>query len=429
VSAAVSLRICSRSHRITAETAVAHKKTGCAAAVPAVLDPLQEQTLKHEEVNSTAPGVRPRRQRVRTQRRSFVAVFSGLAAFAALQLALSVVIEIGMPELHDPLYGRRLQLVQKALHADPAKPATVIMLGTSRTLADFLPGPTEKTWGESTERPVAAFNFGVAGCGHLTELLTWRRLQQDGVRPDLLLVEVMPVLLCSQTPFGDFAPDHWPTTRLRWRDLALVERYTGTRRPGLRQDWLTAFALPCYSQRCSLTSFVAPDLLAKVDGPDDQRKVDEFGGLTPLKTPTPEDRRRFTQAARDGYKPYLNGFRLGGPQCEALRELLASCRQEGVPVALVLMPEGPTFRSWYSPETLRDVREWVNQLGAENAAPVIDAREWMVEDDFRESNHLLPDGAVRFTDRLGRETIRPLLRRLSEEKKSPHGLAVRSSQS
>jgi hypothetical protein len=372
--------------------------------------------------------VRPRKRRSRA-RRSVVAVLSGLAAFAALQLALSVVIEIGMPEFHDPLYGRRLQLVQKALRTDPAKPATVIMLGTSRTLADFRPGDTEKTWGEPAERPVSAFNFGVAGCGHLTELLTWRRLQQDGVRPDLLLVEVMPVLLCSQTPFGDFAPDHWPTARLRWRDLTLVQRYAGTDRPSLRHDWLTAFALPCYSQRCSLIGLVAPDLLAQVEGPDDQRSVDEFGGLTPLKTPTPEERRRFTRAARDGYKPYLKGFRLGGPQCEALRELLASCRQEGVPVALVLMPEGPTFRSWYSPETLRDVQEWVTQLGRENAAPVIDARKWMAEDDFRESNHLLPDGAARFTDRLGRETIRPLLRRPSDEKKSPHGLAVRSSQS
>jgi hypothetical protein len=372
--------------------------------------------------------VQPGRRRSRTQR-SFVALLCGLVAFAAFQAGLAVVIEIGMPEVRDPLYGRHLHFVQNSLHAKPTNPWTVVMLGTSRALYDFRPGAVEKTWGQPADRPVAAFNFGVSGGGPLTELLIWRRLQQDGVRPDLLLVEVMPVLLCSQTHFDDFGSDHWPTTRLRWRDLALVKHYAGTRRPGLRHDWLTAFALPCYSQRCSLTSLVAPDLLVKGYGPDDQRNVDEFGGLTPLKAPTPEERRRFTQMTREGYSGFLNGFRLGGPGCEALRELMASCRKEGVPVALVLMPEGPAFRSWYSPETLRDVQEWVTQLGRENAAPVIDAREWMAEDDFRESNHLLPGGASRFTDRLGREYILPLLRRLPDEGKSPHGLAVLSSQS
>jgi len=94
----------------------------------------------------------------------------------------------------------------------------------------------------------------------------------------------------------------------------------------------------------------------------------------------------------------------------------------------VLMPEGPTFRGWYSPETLHDVQVWITQLGRENAAPVIDAREWMPEDDFGDSNHLLSGGADKFTERLGREYILPLLRRRGDEEKSPHGLAVRLSQ-
>jgi hypothetical protein len=177
-----------------------------------------------------------------------------------------------------------------------------------------------------------------------------------------------------------------------------------------------------------LTYLVAPDLSPNGFQLDNQWKVDQFGGLKPLKPPTLEEHRRFMRMTQEGYKPFLNGFRLGGPQCEGLLQLMASCRQEGIPAALVFMPEGPAFRSWYSPDTLRDVQEWVERLGGENDAPVIDARKWMAEDDFRDSNHLLPDAAARFTDRLNREYIRPLLRRLSDEGKPPHRLAARLSQ-
>jgi hypothetical protein len=387
-----------------------------------------DDSQKSGEVVPKAPAVRVRSRRF-LSRRAFVAVLSGLTAFVVLQVSLSVVIEIGMPEVRDPLYGRRLRLVQKALRAKPGRSRTVIMLGTSRTLYGFRPGATETTWGGPNDQPVSAFNFGVSGASPLTQLLMWRRLQQDGVRPDLLLIEVMPPLLCSQTDPHDFHPTHWPAARLRWGDLALVKRYAGARRSDLRRDWLGAFVLPCYVQRCKLTSLIAPKLLPKMYRQNEEWNVDEFGGLEPLAALTAEEQRRRTQEARQFYGTFLNGFHLGGPACEALRELMASCHKEGVPMALVLMPEGPAFRSWYSAEVLGDVQGLVRQLSLENAAPVIDAREWIAENDFLESNHLLSGGAEKFTERLGREYILPLLHRLSNEGKSPHGLAVLPSQS
>ena len=371
--------------------------------------------------------VRARTRRSWT-RRSFVTLLSGFLAFAVLQLGWSVVVEIGIPEVRDPLYGRRLRLVQKALRAKPGKPRTVIMLGTSRTLYGFRPGAAANAWGGPADRPIAAFNFGVSGASPLTQLLIWRRLQQDGVRPDLLLIEVMPPLLCSQTDPHDFHAAHWPAERLRWGDLALVKHYAGVRRPDLRRDWLGAFALPCYFQRCKLTSLIAPSLLPKEYRQNDDWNVDEFGDLKPLKALTSEDHLRRTQEARRFYETFLNGFRLGGPACEALRELTASCRKEGIPAALVFMPEGPEFRSWYSAEVLQDVQAWVSRLSRENATPVINAREWLEEDDFLESNHLLSSGADKFTERLGRQYILPLLRRLPNEEKSAARLTTSAPQ-
>ena len=115
--------------------------------------------------------------------------------------------------------------------------------------------------------------------------------------------------------------------------------------------------------------------------------------------------------ARREYAPALREINPDGSAGRALRELLASCREARVPVALVLMPEGPTFRSWYPAGTLPTFRRWLEQVCPEYGAGFVDAEEWIGEDDFLDSHHLLRRGAERFTERLGREAILPLLRR------------------
>src|SRR5262249_30242998 len=54
------------------------------------------------------------------------------------------------------------------------------------------------------------------------------------------------------------------------------------------------------------------------------------------------------EVAKSQYRERLSRLRAGGLSGEALRGLLALCRDERIPAALVLMPEGPIFRSWYS---------------------------------------------------------------------------------
>jgi hypothetical protein len=46
---------------------------------------------------------------------------------------------------------------------------------------------------------------------------------------------------------------------------------------------------------------------------------------------------------------------------------------------------------------------------------VINGREWVADDDFSDSHHLLPHGAKVFTERLGREVL-ALVRRTPEGK-------------
>jgi hypothetical protein len=341
-------------------------------------------------------------------RRAGAALLTALGAFAGLQLAFTAAVETVCSDLRDPLYACRLERVRR--RAPAGGPRCVVMLGSSRTQAGFKAAALEGPLGESLGRPAVAFNFGVAGGGPLTELLTWRRLRRDGARPDLLLVEVLPPLLTASVPPAELNEERLPADRLRWSDLALVERYAS--RPDLRRDWRLGGAAPFYGRRLALVSRLAPGLLPQGSRMDGAWRVDPSGGVpTTYEYPTPEQRQRALARAREEYRYYLSDFRLGGPACDGLCELLASCRQDGVPAALVLMPEGPVFRSWYPPGAGRAVRDWLEAVGERLDVPLIDAREWMEEDDFVDSHHLLPEAAGRFTRRLGSEGVLPLLRR------------------
>ncbi len=75
------------------------------------------------------------------------------------------------------------------------------MLGSSRTCHGLAADELHERLSRELGRPVSVVNAGLPGSGPFTELLLWRRLRRDGVRPDLLLVEVLPGLL-SDARYG-----------------------------------------------------------------------------------------------------------------------------------------------------------------------------------------------------------------------------------
>jgi hypothetical protein len=336
-------------------------------------------------------------------------VLSGWAALAALQLGLAITLDVGLPQLRDPDYGGKLARVRGRLRGDPP-PATVVVLGSSRSLFAYQSARMESVLNRELGRPAVVGNFAVTGGGPVTGLLTWRRLQKDGVRADLVLVEVMPSFLGGRDCEAEVGEQRLPTDRLRWSDLALVERYGGARGKGVRREWRRGWVNAWYEHRLSLQRGFLPALL-----PAEQLAFNA-NGLEPCSVPDdlpPDFRARMLRHARDEYQALLASFRLGGPGCEALREMLADCRRRGAPAAMVLMPEGPNFQALYPPEAWRQLTAWLDGLSRETGAPVVNARDWCAEDQFLDSHHLVSSGAAAFTDRMGREQVVPLLRSLS----------------
>ena len=78
---------------------------------------------------------------------------------------------------------------------------------------------------------------------------------------------------------------------------------------------------------------------------------EDESGYVPPAPDAASRRERATEFARQQYEAYVQAFRLSPRRLALIGETIEAARHEGIAVALVLMPEGPTFRSWYPPGT------------------------------------------------------------------------------
>jgi hypothetical protein len=332
-------------------------------------------------------------------------------SFAVLQLGLAVAIACWLPQLRDPSYGYRIgSLVRRSAEGN-GRATTVVMLGSSRTAFGLRAARAGELVRRQAGRPVVVFNFGTYGAGPVMELVTLKRLRAAGVRPDLLLVEVSPFFLAGQEQVP-YETSHISTARLTLDELRLVRQYGP---PGWDPGpgWCQAWPVPWYTHRFALLSWAAPTWLPAQLREDTWRHADDSGTPEPYRPPitTAGQRQQTVERVRRQFGEYLSGFRVGGPGCRALRDLLELGRAEQIPMMLVLVPEGTAFRSWYPPAGLAEAEAFLAGLSREFGAPLVDARGWVDDDGFSDSHHMLPEGGEAFSERLAREVLGPALER------------------
>jgi hypothetical protein len=334
----------------------------------------------------------------------------GVVAFVALQLGLTLSRESWLPELRDPAFGAKLKrFAQRKRDAGPDA-VTAVMLGSSRTVYGFRGTLLEGAVAKAQRRPAVVFNLGIYGAGPVSELLYLKNVLAKGLRPDLLLVEVAPMFFDDVTERDELG--RLPADRLAHDELPVVERYRGSSSSGLLADWWRAATVPLYAHRVVILSELLPVLLPAPLRVECCGDMDNSGWLSlrlGRQYQTPEHRRRTLERIRQEWAPVMSRLTTEGQGMRALRELLTLTDREGVATALVLMPEGPTLRSCYPAATWQRVYASLEALGREFRSPIINAREWVAEEGFTDSHHLLPSGATAFTERLGREVVLPAL--------------------
>jgi hypothetical protein len=348
-------------------------------------------------------------RRSERQRRARTGLFLGLCLFALANLVLLVLLQSGAIWCGDPFYGPRLARLRRRTLTAPHSPC-VVMVGSSRTYYGLRAARLEERLARQRGEAIVAFNFGRPGAGPVNFLHTWRRLCQAGIRPELLLLEVPPFLTGATPSHDEVNPVLLPTTSLSRADLPVVARYAQAwiDQPGW--DWLRVRALPCLGYRRHLLNRAVPWSLPRElrDEEHTPPLLNDFGDCPGYVEFALAQRREAAQATARNFKPCLDGPMPGQRPAAALGELLANCRDKGVRVALVLLPEPrPQLQAWI-PGRLHEFESFVQALAHEHDASVVDGRHWVDDDDFNDGVHLTREGAERFTDRLT-GSVRPLL--------------------
>jgi hypothetical protein len=313
-----------------------------------------------------------------------------LAGFVVVQLVLGILIDQAWPAVRDPEYANKLRQFRELRAEEPDAPL-VVALGSSRTLLGLQAANLRLT---AAGRPALVYNFARPGCGPVLQLLTLRRLLADGVRPGRALVEVMPAFL-NRRQGRLLEEKDLDGAVLQAPELVRACRFAN--QPWLLvKNWALGRALPCYRYGVELEQELP------IETP--RTGVDPNRGWRPHHTEvTPEERNFYTDLAKNQYDDKLTDFHLAAKPVQALHELLALCRRNGIEVAFVVTPEGTPFRALYDSAALPVIDAFLADLRRDWRAPVIDARDWIADEEFFDAHHLLPSGAQHFTDRLGTE--------------------------
>ena len=319
-----------------------------------------------------------------------------MAGVIAGQLVLAMAVEGPWAAIRDPEYGHKLALVRRQVKAAPERPLLVAM-GSSLTLNGLRPEmlPTGRA------DPVV-FNFGLTRHGPVQQTLALDRMLRDGVKPRWVTVELTPLFLGQ----GMHELDPIPAGRHTWGDVRFLCA-TGFRPASYAGSWLEARAASGYTSRFALMSRLWPSWVPWAERADFVwTHIDPAGWLACSPPRSATEAEAIRVAAGAGQPP--RRLPVDPESVRAVRLALARCRAAGIEPAVVLMPEASWSRRRLSAEGVRQVAALVADLRREFAVPVIDARDWCRDTDFRDAGHLLAAGAAQFTERFGREAL-PLL--------------------
>lgn len=342
-------------------------------------------------------------RRARARRAVASLVWAWFVAMVAFNLLLHEV----RPEWNNPRLAAQHQQLRREIR-DAGISRVAVILGSSRCLMGLSPaamtGPTGATG-------AVIVNYSSAGAGPYRHLLALHRLLESGLRPDAVLIEILPIHLdvaSKDAPEVELA--HGPAEFSR-SDFFVYGPYWRT--PfGSAGTWAGARLRIASDQRIRLLARTAPLLLDREQIKKNRTDPPEQLGWSPFIKPdmTEDERTRRFAAAEKEYREVLHRFAINPDIARVYRDLIERCRAEGIAVAFFFMPESPRFRKWTSAETKQATMAFVHQLAAEFSTAIFDTTDWVDrEADFADGHHLLEHGAVPFSERFGRECLGPWL--------------------
>lgn len=322
------------------------------------------------------------------RRRSKWIVLLSVPLFFALQFGLGLQLELGNPASLDGAYSARLELLRHQLAFNSGKPF-LLMMGSSRTMTGFRPDLLQ-------DRPYFAFNFGREGTGPVKNLIYLRRLLEDGIRPDRLIVDItMPALAQHRDVAWE---NRWVEgSQLSHGERALVEEYHDLRWKVFGQ-WLGSRLVPSWRGNRSVVVSLSLQRHTGYNCFDEAPGMDLYGYRPVFTEITSHQRQQLTQLAMSQYGFLPGQDHLAEGARRAVFDLIALCEAENIKLSLVVMPEGTQFHALYRPSFLAECNRFLAEV--QRRTTLINAHSWIEDEHFFDQHHLLPTGAAQFTLRL-----------------------------
>lgn len=342
------------------------------------------------------------RRRARLAARGRATVLWILFFLVVSQVGLILLMEYRQPMFRDPEMGVKYLRLQAALHKEPERPLYLV-LGSSRAGLGFRGDLISATPSATGERAPLLFNFALPGHGPILQLLVLKRLLADGIRPQRVFLEVLPLYLHQEGTYGE---ERWVNVHaLACRDLPALSRHCVDPLP-IWGSFAWSRAFPIFNNRYGILSRIAPRWLPWDYRMDDIRRTDPYGWKPwPKPSVTPDEAVRGSWYAGWQFDGARKGFRITPQPDAALREALTVCRRAGIPATLYVMPEGSEVRKWYSPAMEWEISEYLRCLCQDAGVGLLNARLWVGDHGFFDHHHLLAIGATEFSQRFAQEVL------------------------
>lgn len=353
-------------------------------------------------------GRRPGGSRAATAKWSLI---WALLFFVTSEVVLHVAMEHILPQLCAPAncesdYGVRRGRLHERLAENPNQ-GLVLLLGSSRTSFGVQPQRLNAVLAANGSSLIG-FNFGISGAGVLRERVALERLLAEGVRPKVLVIEVIPTLLNYSAP-GRYTEDRNMEPSLPWLtlpEIVVLGRYHSDP-VHMAHVWAEAWLFPWRTYQRRIQEGLDSRLLAPTPRPPFDWEIDPWGGehadWQPL---APDAMARLMEQAYQDLVRQVPDYRVGDGSRRALRDMLAICQREGIQAAVVFMPEGSDYHRWYEHGAEAEVVALADELRRTYDVDVIDARRWFPDSELWDGSHLLASGAEAYTLRLAPEIMR-----------------------
>lgn len=340
--------------------------------------------------------------RTRWKRLHRSAAFWLLAAFAVSQAVLAVYVDQDAPAVRDPEFYLLEGMLRDRTAEKPGRP-TAMFLGSSRVAHGF---DARRATGD---HDAVVLNFGVPGSGPYFQTVMMDRLRADGVRTDILFLEVLHSFY-NVAGVRSLDGSLLDGARLSYGEAVGLFDYTSKSRKGPLRRWALARALPVYRHQAELRDQIGLDVFQSGEGPRPP-----FDPIDPLgyrrRDIDPKTHKALTELAHKQYDPFYTAFQFDPAAWDRLVGTIGRAGAGGTDVVVVLMPEGSEFRALYTPQVRDGVEGLVRRLRDEVGVTVVDARGWLPDSAFYDQHHLLPDGARLFADRFRTDALEPALHR------------------